>query len=207
MSFSYFRTSVFGFEEAVQRAKEIFQKNSFKVLGPEKTDGEVYIFYIFKSEWVQKIIEVNSALMPFLPNYLIIFKNNGKVSVGISKSTLLANLSQSKEIHHLAQEIEKTFKSLVDEIAGAGELKPKEIILYTTTTCPYCKIEKAWLDNHKIDYKQVFVDLDQKAGEEMVRKTGQMGVPVTEIIYEDNEPDYVIGFDRVQLSQILGVKE
>jgi glutaredoxin len=77
---------------------------------------------------------------------------------------------------------------------------------YTTTTCTYCKIEKAWLDNYKIDYKQVFVNLDQKAGEEIVRKTGQMGVPVTEIIYEDNEPDYVIGFDRVQLSQILGVK-
>jgi hypothetical protein len=68
-------------------------------------------------------------------------------------------------------------------------------------------MEKAWLDNYKIYYKQVFVNLDQKAGEEIVRKTGQMGVPVTEIIYEDNEPDYVIGFDRVQLSQILGVKE
>jgi hypothetical protein len=40
----------------------------------------------------------------------------------------------------------------------------------------------------------------------MVEKTGQMGVPVTEIIYENGEEEYIIGFDRERLSEVLSLK-
>jgi hypothetical protein len=40
----------------------------------------------------------------------------------------------------------------------------------------------------------------------MVRKTGQMGVPVTEIVYDNGEEEYIIGFDKERLSEILEVK-
>jgi len=207
MNFSYFRNSTLNFEETIQKASDVIQKNNFKISGSEKIEDKIAIFYILKNEWIKKIIEIDSALISFLPNYLIIFKKENQVLVGSGRGTLLGNLAQNEEIFHLAQEIESNIKNLVNEIAGVGELKPKSIKLYTTTTCPYCKMEKAWLDAHQVSYQQVFVDLDQAAGEEMVRKTGQMGVPVTEIIYEDNEPDYIIGFDKPQLSQILGIKE
>jgi len=84
--------------------------------------------------------------------------------------------------------------------------KIKKIKFYSTTTCPYCKMEASWLDSQKIKYEYTLVYLNPTAGEEMVRKTGQMGVPVTEIVYDDGEEEYIVGFDKERLSEILGIK-
>ena len=67
-------------------------------------------------------------------------------------------------------------------------------------------MEASWLDSQKIKYEHVLVDLNPYAGEEMVRKTGQMGVPVTEIVYDNGEEEYIVGFDKERLSEILQVK-
>jgi glutaredoxin len=84
--------------------------------------------------------------------------------------------------------------------------KIKKIKLYATTTCPYCKMEASWLDSQKIKYEYTLVDLNPYAGEEMVRKTGQMGVPMTEIVYDNGKEEYIVGFDKERLSEILGIK-
>ena len=84
--------------------------------------------------------------------------------------------------------------------------KIKNIKLYSTTMCPYCKMEKAWLEGNKIDHEVSYVDQNQKEAIEMVRATGQMGVPVTKIEFENSDTKYVIGFDVPQLSNILGLK-
>ena len=73
-------------------------------------------------------------------------------------------------------------------------------------TCPYCKMEKSWLDEKKITHELVYVDKNQEKAQYMVEKTGQMGVPVTEIEYEEGEPEYIIGFDKPKLAQILHVR-
>ncbi len=57
----------------------------------------------------------------------------------------------------------------------------KTITIYSTTTCPYCRIEKQWLEKNGIKYKNIFVDEDEKAAEAMIKKSKQMGVPVTVI--------------------------
>jgi glutaredoxin len=64
-------------------------------------------------------------------------------------------------------------------------------------------MEKDWLDSEKIKHEVVYVDANQEEGMKMVRKTGQMGVPVTEITYENGKEEFVIGFDKQRLSQIL----
>lgn len=58
----------------------------------------------------------------------------------------------------------------------------------------------------KIKFDHIFVDLNQKVAEEMVAKTGQMGVPVTEIVYDNDEEEYIIGFDKARLTEILNIK-
>lgn len=83
--------------------------------------------------------------------------------------------------------------------------KIKHVKLYATLSCPYCKMEKAWLDEKKIKHEIVFVDLNPIEAEKMVLKTGQMGVPVTEIQFENSNPEYIIGFDVQRLSQVLGI--
>lgn len=79
------------------------------------------------------------------------------------------------------------------------------IKVYATTTCPYCIMVADWLKSKKIAFEKILVDQDQKAAMDMVKKTGQMGVPVTEIQYPDRNPEYIIGFDQQQLSYMLGV--
>lgn len=82
----------------------------------------------------------------------------------------------------------------------------KKVKLYSTTTCPYCIMEKLWLDLNKISHEVIYVDHDQTAAQKMVQETGQMGVPVTEIQYTEGESKYVIGFDRNKLASILDIK-
>lgn len=84
-------------------------------------------------------------------------------------------------------------------------MKPVSIKLYSTTTCPYCMMEKAWLDSEKVKHEVVYVDMDRAQAIEMVKKTGQMGVPVTQVKYENGKEDYIVGFDKPRLSQILKV--
>ncbi|MBU4422042.1 glutaredoxin family protein [Candidatus Parcubacteria bacterium] len=80
-----------------------------------------------------------------------------------------------------------------------------KITIYSTTTCPYCHMLKEWLNEKNIEYKNIMVDEDQKGAEEMVKKSGQMGVPVT-IIEKGGKENIVIGFDKEKLSELLDIK-
>ena len=75
------------------------------------------------------------------------------------------------------------------------------ITVYTTSTCPYCVMVKEFLDEHKIPYAEKNVQEDRKAAEEMIKKSGQMGVPVTDI-----DGQLIIGFDKEALKRALHVK-
>jgi len=77
--------------------------------------------------------------------------------------------------------------------------------VYATTTCPYCTMVADWLKSKNVAFEKVLVDHDQQAANDMVEKTGQMGVPVIEIAYTDRKPEYVVGFNQPQLSYMLGV--
>ena len=81
-----------------------------------------------------------------------------------------------------------------------------KIQIYSTTTCPYCRQEKAYLDEKGIKYENFFVDQDEKLAEEMVKKTGQMGVPVTVITKDDNSETLIVGFDRKRIDKELNIK-
>lgn len=82
-------------------------------------------------------------------------------------------------------------------------MKTAYVKLYSTRTCPYCMMEKAWLDSEKIKHEVVYVDSNQSEAQNMVRKTGQMGVPVTEIGFENGKEEYVVGFNKPLLQHLL----
>lgn len=81
-----------------------------------------------------------------------------------------------------------------------------KVKVYATTTCPYCTMVAEWLKDKKVEFEKILVDQNQEAAMEMVQKTGQMGVPVTEIAYPDRKPEYIVGFNQPQLAYMLGVK-
>lgn len=77
-----------------------------------------------------------------------------------------------------------------------------KVKVYSTKTCTYCNMEKEFLKQNKIEFKDIDVSNDQDAANEMIEKSGQMGVPVTEI-----DGKIVVGFDKEKLKKLLGIKE
>lgn len=73
-----------------------------------------------------------------------------------------------------------------------------EVTIYTSPTCGYCHQAKRYLADRGVAFAEQDVSVDRAAAEEIVRLTGQMGVPV---IVVDGHP--VIGFDRARLDQLL----
>ena len=76
----------------------------------------------------------------------------------------------------------------------------KKVKVYSTPTCPYCIRAKQFLKDNNITFEDVDVSSNPKAGEEMVTKSGQMGVPVLDI-----EGQIIVGFDREKIKEALGV--
>ena len=75
------------------------------------------------------------------------------------------------------------------------------IKIYSTPTCSYCISLKAYLDEKGFKYEDVDVAEDKKAAKEMIDKSGQMGVPVTEI-----NGEIIIGFDKTKINKLLNIK-
>ncbi len=70
--------------------------------------------------------------------------------------------------------------------------------IYSSPTCGYCQQAKRFLSERGANFTEYDVSVDRAAAEEVVRLTGQMGVPV---IVVDGE--VVVGFDRARLEQLL----
>ena len=81
----------------------------------------------------------------------------------------------------------------------------KNIKIYTTSTCPYCKMEKEYLGSKGVKYENIEVDHDTDAAQEMLEKSGQMGVPFTVIRNEDGTETTILGFDKEKLNQEIGI--
>lgn len=82
--------------------------------------------------------------------------------------------------------------------------KVKNLKIYSTPTCVYCHAEKEYLDQKGIYYEEVSVDDNDKA-EELMRLSGQLGVPFTVVTKEDGTEVKILGFDRPRLNEALGI--
>ena len=76
----------------------------------------------------------------------------------------------------------------------------KTVKIYSTPTCPWCIRTKQFLKENNIDFQNMDVSSDKQAADEMMKKTGQMGVPVIDI-----EGEIIVGFDKERIKQALGI--
>ena len=76
------------------------------------------------------------------------------------------------------------------------------IKVYSTPSCAYCVTLKGFLKENKIDFADIDVSKDEKALDEMVKKSGQLGVPVVDI-----DGEIIIGFDKERINKLLKIKE
>lgn len=75
------------------------------------------------------------------------------------------------------------------------------VTMYTTPTCVFCKKVKDFFKEHDIKYKEIDVSADRKKAQEMIEKSGQMGVPVIEV-----DKEIIIGYDVPHLKKALDLK-
>ena len=73
--------------------------------------------------------------------------------------------------------------------------------IYSTQTCPYCEMAKEYLKQNNINYENYDVSTDEKAQEEMINKSHQMGVPVIDI-----DGTIIVGFNKSEINKALNLK-
>lgn len=101
---------------------------------------------------------------------------------------------------------EQYYKNIFDEAIYIAKTKDSEtpqkrVTVYSTPTCSWCNTLKNYLKQHGIRYTDINVATDERAAEEMVRRSGQRGVPQTDI-----EGQMIVGFDKKRINDLLGIK-
>lgn len=81
-----------------------------------------------------------------------------------------------------------------------GEGPSKSVTVYTTPSCSWCTTLKNHLRKNGIHYHEIDVASDYQAAEEMTRKSGQRGVPQTDI-----DGEMIVGFDKARINTLLGI--
>jgi glutaredoxin 3 len=80
--------------------------------------------------------------------------------------------------------------------------KPQpRVIVFSTPTCSFCNAAKRYFREKGIHFRDVDVSRDPSAARDMVRRSGQMGVPVIDI-----GGKVIVGFDRPKIDRYLGLK-
>jgi len=74
----------------------------------------------------------------------------------------------------------------------------KKIIIYTTTWCPYCQAAKEFLTKKGLAFEEKNVELDSTASDELIQKSGQMGVPVLDI-----DGQIIVGYSPEEIEKAL----
>lgn len=115
---------------------------------------------------------------------LVTFRNGKKAEIisGVQTEGFYARLLEKPAVY-----------SSVD-----GNGQAHRVTVYTTPTCPYCDMVKKYLNSKDVSYTEVDVASDQEAASELVQRTGQQGVPQTEI-----DGSYVVGYNTKELDRLL----
>jgi len=82
----------------------------------------------------------------------------------------------------------------------AGTQKTQRIIVFSTPHCPWCTKVKQYLKQNNFRFRAIDISKDDRAAKDLVRRTGQMGVPVTLI---NNRP--IVGFNKKEIDKALGI--
>lgn len=99
------------------------------------------------------------------------------------------------------------YQNLLEEAAffsqvKGGDDKPvKRVTVYSTPTCSWCTTLKTHLRKHQVRFTDVDVSKDQAAAQAMVAKSGQQGVPQTDI-----NGEIIVGFDKNRINKLLNIQ-
>ena len=203
MNIAYFRKTEKTVAEALAALKGALEKRNIAITGETKfPSGDVLIQFL-DAKKASAILKEDRMVVGLVPMAALVTERDGAVSVGISNPQLMMGSPELGAEAATVDAMAKDLRAAVQEAAGVGEPSVKKVTLYSTATCPYCKMEKSYLEKKGVKFDLVMVDADRTAAQEMVRKSGQMGVPQTEIAYDDGDSEIIMGFDKDRLEEVL----
>jgi glutaredoxin 3 len=84
---------------------------------------------------------------------------------------------------------------------GSTTNRRHRVLVFTTPTCSWCVRVKSYLAQRRVPFREIDVSRDAAAARDLVRRTGQTGVPVVEI-----DGKSIVGFDKPKIDRLLGLK-
>jgi glutaredoxin-like YruB-family protein len=87
-----------------------------------------------------------------------------------------------------------------ERMAEATKKQPR-VLMFSTPTCSYCNLAKQYFRRNKVRFRDVDISKDPAAARDVMRRSGQMGVPVIDI-----GGKIIVGFDKPKINQLLGLK-
>jgi len=102
---------------------------------------------------------------------------------------------------HDAQFYKSFFEETVFTLNGEhAKIIQKRVTVFSTPTCSWCNTLKNYLKDHKIQFTDIDVSKDKKAADELVKRSGQMGVPQTDI-----DGEIIVGFNKARINELLNI--
>ena len=97
------------------------------------------------------------------------------------------------------------YKNIFENVTSNSQIQgnsqtTKRVKVYTTPTCSWCNTEKAYLRKNNIQFTEIDVSKNEKMAKAMVRKSGQRGVPQTEI-----DGHMIVGFNKARINELLNI--
>jgi len=126
---------------------------------------------------------------------------------GVDTAPSLLLLQQGKAVNIIkgcrsASFYRSVFTGRFPNAAQADQQKrARQVTVYTTPTCSWCNTLKTYLKTRGVSFREVNVAADPNAADAMVKKSGQQGVPQTEI-----DGQIIVGFDRERIDQLLNIQ-
>lgn len=203
MRLAYVRTSKHDKDTTIARLTQAGAAEGWQMQKGVSLPSGGVVYQICRPDWFEALMRKNPQLIGLLPCALAVFERDHQVMVAAGNAALIGEVSGDPQLQELASAADLALRGLVNQAADVTDPKPVGVKLYSTHSCPYCRMEKAWLDSKKLAHDVVYVDDDEKEAHRLVERTGQMGVPVTEIAYDSGDPEFVVGFDKKRLEAIL----
>ena len=170
----------------------------------------ILIFYTNKSEKSKNVVKIFEEIKRENKDLEVFSVNASEVRdihplFGINTVPVVVTVKNGKisKIIYGVQNKQYYQMLLYDAPLKAEEKRKfKNVIVYTSPNCPWCSTVKSYLRQHRIPFKEVDISKDEREAERLVRKSGQMGVPQTEI-----NGKIVVGFDKNKLDSLLGINK
>jgi len=192
--------------------EEIQNKIHLDKLKKENNDFIIIIFHADSSEKSKKAFDILKMVKDENPKVPIFGVNASKVKdihpiYGINMVPAVLILKNGKTSNIIYGVHDKHYYEtlLYDTHVSTSSRKEGEkqhrVVVYTSSTCSWCGAVKSYLKKNRIFFREVDISRDEKAGQDLVRRSGQMGVPQTDI-----DGRIVVGFDKARLDAILGIR-